>query len=172
MVSASLLAGYSLENAFLAAQKEMRELHGAGGRMQEALEKINKQVGMNQPLEKAFREAAIESQLEEVENFSEILVFTKRGGGDFVEIIRRTVENISEKIRIEEEIQTLIAEKKLEQRVMNVAPLMLIFYLDITSPGYLDVLYGNLPGVLLMTLCLFGYFGAILISERMGRIEV
>ncbi len=40
----------------------------------------------------------------------------------------------------------MIAQKKLEQKVMNVMPLFLLFYLDITSPGYLNVLYHNVLG--------------------------
>lgn len=172
MISASLLAGYALENAFLDAQKELSRLYGPQSRMQAELEKMNRKVGMNQPLEKVFEEFALQCGVEEIENFSEILTFAKRSGGDFIEIIRGTVENIGSKIQIEEEIQTFIAEKKLEQKVMNVTPLFLLVYLELTSPGYLDVLYGNLLGVLVMTVCLVGYGAAILISERMADIEV
>ena len=63
-------------------------------------------------------------------------------------------------------------QKKLEQKVMNVMPLFLLFYLDITSPGYLNVLYHNVLGVIFMTICLLGYIASVLLSERMGRIEV
>ncbi len=45
-----------------------------------------------------------------------MLSFAKRGGGNLVGIIQNTVRNISSKIRIEEEIQTMIAQKKLEQK--------------------------------------------------------
>lgn len=55
---------------------------------------------------------------------------------------------------------------------MNVMPVFLLFYLDIASPGYLDVLYHNILGVIFMTICLLGYLASILLSERMGRIEV
>lgn len=101
-----------------------------------------------------------------------MLSFAKRGGGNLVGIIQNTVRNISSKIRIEEEIQTMIAQKRLEQKVMNVMPVFLLFYLDIASPGYMDVLYHNILGVIFMTICLLGYLASILLSERMGRIEV
>lgn len=172
MIEGNLLAGYALENAFLDAGKEMKELHGEGGLMQTELEIINRKVCMNQPLEVVFEEFAKKSGIEEIENFSEVLSFAKRGGGNLVGIIQNTVRNISSKIRIEEEIQTMIAQKKLEQKVMNVMPLFLLFYLNITSPSYLDVLYHNILGVIFMTICLLGYIASILLSERMGRIEV
>lgn len=172
IIEGNLLAGYALENAFLDAGREMKELHGEGGLMQTELEIINRKVCMNQPLEVVFEEFAKKSGIEEIENFSEVLSFAKRGGGNLVGIIQNTVRNISSKIRIEEEIQTMIAQKKLEQKVMNVMPVFLLFYLDITSPGYLDVLYHNILGVIFMTICLLGYLASILLSERMGRIEV
>lgn len=172
MLAASLLAGYAMENAFADAGKELRILHGEGNIMQRELEQMNRQVEMNQPLERVFAEFAAKYGVEEIINFSEILTFAKRSGGDFVEIIQRTVENIGSKMRIEEEIQTMIAQKKMEQKVMNFMPLFLLVYLDITSPGYLDVLYGNPLGVAIMTICLLGYAAAVWLSERMANIEV
>ena len=172
MIEGNLLAGYALENAFLVAGKEMKELHGEGGLRQTELEIINRKVCMNQPLEIVFEEFAQRCGVEEIQNFSEVLSFAKRSGGNLVGIIQNTVRNISSKIQIEEEIQTMIAQKKLEQKVMNVMPLFLLFYLDITSPGYLNVLYHNVLGVIFMTICLLGYIASVLLSERMGRIEV
>ena len=172
IIEGNLLAGYALENAFLDAGKELKELHGEGGLMQTELEIINRKVCMNQPLEIVFEEFAQRCGVEEIQNFSEVLSFAKRSCGNLVGIIQNTVRNISSKIQIEEEIQTMIAQKKLEQKVMNVMPLFLLFYLDITSPGYLNVLYHNVLGVIFMTICLLGYIASVLLSERMGRIEV
>ena len=70
MIEGNLLAGYALENAFLVAGKEMKELHGEGGLMQTELEIINRKVCMNQPLEVVFEEFAKKSGIEEIENFS------------------------------------------------------------------------------------------------------
>lgn len=69
MIEGNLLAGYALENAFLVAGKEMKELHGEGGLMQTELEIINRKVCMNQPLEVVFEEFAKKSGIEEIENF-------------------------------------------------------------------------------------------------------
>lgn len=172
MISANLLVGYALENAFLDVKKDLEVLYGTESRMCSELEKINRKVSMNQPLERVFEEFAFSCGVQEIEDFSEILSFAKRSGGDLIAIIQGTVENIGNKIRIEEEIQTMIAEKKIEQKVMNVMPMFLLFYLDVMSPGYLDILYHNLAGVLIMTFCLLVYLVAILLSERMAHIEV
>jgi len=172
IVIGNLLAGYALENAFVEAEKELLELYGTKCRMSQELEKINQQVKMNQPVEKAFAKFAKESEVEEIENFSEVLSFAKRSGGNFVKIMKESTEAIENKIAIEEEIQTMIAARKLEQKIMNAVPLFLLIYLDIASYGYLDVLYKNAGGVLLMTICLIGYIAVIILAERMSHIEV
>ena len=48
---------------------------------------------------------------------------------------------------------------------MSMVPGVMILYMQVTSRGFLDVLYHNLPGALVMTGCL----GVYLYSFRMGR---
>ena len=49
--------------------------------------------------------------------------------------------------------------------VMSLVPGAMILYMQLTSRGFLVVLYHNLPGALVMTGCL----GVYLFSFRMGR---
>lgn len=172
IVIGNLLAGYALENAFIEAEKELTELYGTETKMSLELAKINQQVKMNQPIETAFAAFAKESEVEEIENFSEVLSFAKKSGGNFVKIMKASTEAIESRITVEEEIQTMIAARKLEQKVMNAVPIFLLIYLDIASYGYLDVLYKNIGGVLFMTFCLAGYVAAIALAERITHIEV
>jgi tight adherence protein B len=60
----------------------------------------------------------------------------------------------------------------MEQKVMNVIPLFILAYLRISSGDYLDVLYGNLFGVSVMSGCLLVYAAAIVVSERLLAIHV
>ena len=172
LVAGNLLAGYALENAFAEAEKELTELLGEESSMKKELIKINRKIQMNQPIEKVFAEFARQSGVEEIQQFSEVMIFAKRSGGNFVKIIQETARNIGDKIMVEEEIETMIAARKLEQKVMNLVPLFMLAYLDIVSGGYLDVLYGNVGGALLMTVCLAVYGVALLLAERMSHIEV
>ena len=55
---------------------------------------------------------------------------------------------------------------------MSLMPAGIILYMRITSPGFLDVLYHNTAGIVLMTLCLIVYAGAFFWGRRMAGIEV
>ena len=79
---------------------------------------------------------------------------------------------MKDKQETEEEIQILAASKKLEQKIMNVIPVLILAYLKITSGDYLSTLYGNLFGVLFMTGCLAAYGAALVLSDRILDIRV
>ena len=50
-VSGALTAGYSIENAFKEAQKEIHQLYGQTSYMEKELEQMNAKLALNQPLE-------------------------------------------------------------------------------------------------------------------------
>ena len=54
-------------------------------------------------------------------------------------VIKRVIENIVIKESVKEEINVAINDKKLEQRIMTVIPLLLIGYISMASPGFLDI---------------------------------
>ena len=66
----------------------------------------------------------------------------------------------------------MISSKKMEQKIMNMVPFLIIFYIGTTSKGFFDVLYHNVIGVIVMTVCLFFYGTAYLFSKRIVEIEV
>ena len=89
-----------------------------------------------------------------------------------MKIIARTAEIIAEKIRIQEDIMTATAAKRLEQRVMAIIPILIVFYMDITSPGFFDVLYETSAGRIIMTICLIIYAAACCMAKRCLEIRV
>ena len=75
-------------------------------------------------------------------------------------------------ILVSREIEVAISAKRLEQKVMNVIPIVLLAYMKITSAEYMSVLYGNIVGIVFMCFCLVGYVGAIYLAEQILAIKV
>lgn len=171
-VSSSLLAGYSVENAWREAEKELIKLYGVNAILTKEFRQMNAEVKMNQSIEKLLADFAVRSGCEDIESFAEVFGFAKRSGGDFVKIIRTTIARIADKIEVEREIATVIAGKKMEGRIMNVMPLFILAYLNLTSKDFLAVLYGNISGCLIMSAAICVYAAAIKLSERIIDIEV
>ena len=98
--------------------------------------------------------------------FSTILSDAKRGGGNVSQIIRNTAELISDKVETTQEMMTLLQGRRLEQRVMEVMPFAISFYIGVTYPGYFASLYHNITGYIIMTACLAIYLCAYIVGEK------
>ena len=69
-------------------------------------------------------------------------------------------------------INTIISGKKMEQTVMNIMPFGMIIYLRITSPEFIEPLYGNLFGAAVMSVCLVVYAAAFMLGRKITDIKV
>lgn len=166
-VSSALLSGLSIENAWKDAEKEMNELHGKDAYITLELKEMNISIAMNQPIEEGLYRFALRSANEDILNFAEVFRIAKRSGGNFGKIIRSTVVRISDKLETEQEIATVISGKVMEQKVMNVIPVALLGYLNITAADFLSPLYGNLFGCCVMTIAFVAYVMTFLWSRKL-----
>lgn len=89
-----------------------------------------------------------------------------------MKIIARTAEIIGEKIRVQEDIITATASRRMEQKVMSAVPVLIVFYMELTSPGFFDILYTSVAGRIIMTACLLVYLGALYMAKTFMEISV
>lgn len=168
----SLGAGYALEGAFEASKRDLALVYDSNAVIFDELERILTGVKMNVPLEKLLQDFGRRSGIDDIQDFSNVVAAAKKSGGNLIRIIQKTVNCISDKIAVEEEIQTLIAAKKLEKSIMTIMPYGIIFYLRIGNGAFFDVLYHNTLGVLLMTFFLLLIYVADLWASKIMEIPV
>ncbi len=171
-VSASLRSGYSIENAFCEACQDMEVLYGKKGMIVRELRLLTGRLASNETLENILYDFSERSGLEDIMDFTDVFVTAKRSGGDLNAIIRKASDHISGKIEVKREIDTLMSAKKIEQKIMNTVPFLIIFYINYSSPGFLDIMYGSMAGILVMTVCLAVYGVAFLLAQKIVSIEV
>lgn len=162
----NLKAGYSIENAFVDARSDMEALYGAKSIICIQLDKLNKGIKNNIPLEKLLYNMGKECGNSDIQEFAKVFMVAKRSGGNLTEIIERTINVISVKINTEKEIDVLISAKKLEAGIMNIVPFFIILYISLSSPGFFDALYHNPAGYAVMTICTAIYIASFLLSEK------
>lgn len=164
-VSASLRAGYSVENAFLESWSDMCMMFGEESYICRELAWVRRGLVVNITLEELLNDLGRRSQAEEIQEFAEVFAIAKRNGGNIPEIIHSSEEVIRRRAETEEEIRTQMAARKLEQKVMNVMPFGILLYIESSSPGYFDALYHNPTGILIMTGCLTAYLFSCGLSD-------
>lgn len=172
VLNASLQAGFSMENAWREVEKEIRYLYGESSEFYQALREINQRTAHNTPIEKLFMEFAYRCKLEEMIQFAELLEFGKRSGGNWKQIIDVTVNQMMERQEVKQEIEVMVAEKKMEQEIMNLLPLGILGFLQFSAWDYMQVLYHNWFGVIAMSLFLAAYVVAILLSRKILKIRI
>ena len=168
----NLLAGYSLENGVRMSASDLAKLYGKRDPLAAELKDITGQMRFGKPVEQLFLELGTRSGVEDIMNFSEVLVIAKRTGGDMSHILESTWRNICEKIDTRQEIDTVTASRRYEQSIMSFMPAGIILYMRVTFEGFSDKIYGNPAGAILMTFCLILYAGAFAAGRKMCRIEV
>ena len=172
VMASALKAGYSAENAIRETRRDIAPMYSADKRIMKELNRMVRQLDMNMPVGQVLEEFSERVEQEDVENFVNVFAAAKKSGGDSIAMIRKAVRNISEKIDTEKEIQTMLASRKLEFDIMCAVPFVIIFYMKLTFGEFLDVLYGNMAGAAVMTMCLILYIGAYLFGRKLIRIEV
>ncbi len=171
-ISSALEAGYSIENAVKFALNDLKMMYERQAYITLELQRILAMIANHTPIESAIEDFAQRSKLEDIICFSEVFQSAKRSGGDLVYIIKHTSRTISEKIEVSHAIETLITAKKLEVNIMKIMPFIMLGYLTICSDGFLDPLYGNMFGKILMTIVLIVTIGISLIADRIMNIEI
>lgn len=155
-LSSSLAAGRSIENAFLEVVEDLYLLYpDPNTYIIREFDIINRRVENGETIENAILDFSIRSDIDDVQNFSDVFITCKRTGGNLVEVIRRTSDIIGEKISIQQEVSVMLAQKRFESKIMSVAPLGMILLLKYSAGEYLNPMYEwGTAGPIVMTICL------------------
>lgn len=171
-LGAALRAGYALENAIGEVCQDMERQYGREDDLTREFRYMRVQLRNRIPVEKLLEDFGERSQIEDIRNFSRILSAAKGTGGDITGVLEKSAGILEGKIEVKKEIDAAIAARKLEQKIMSGMPAAIIVYMQVTSPGFLDVLYRNPAGIAVMSGCLAAYLAAYQMGRKMVEIEI
>lgn len=172
LVSTGQKAGYSAENAFLSAYQDMRVLYGEDSNICKMLRILRTGRENNVDFSVLWHQMGSEADIPEIQEFASVYEISGKSSGNMASVMEKTAGIIVRKMETEKEIEVLLSARKLEQKIMNSMPFLIMFYINITSPGYFDRLYHSFIGVAVMTLCLVIYLGAYILSRKIAFVEL
>ena len=172
LVLTALQAGYAVENAFREAYRELRGMYDDNSFIVTEFGAIISGLGLNQTAEYLLTDLGERSGAEDIISFAEVFVCARRTGGDLIRIVRNTIFGIQQKQETQQEIDTVLSGKVLEQRMMSVIPLMILFYIRLTSPEFVLPLYHTPAGIIIMAVSLAVYAGAYLWGTKIIQISI
>ena len=172
-LSSAVGSGSSVERAMSAVLDDMeRQYVNPDTYIIQELELIVSKLSMNANIEDLFSDLAERSGIEDIRTFANIFDISKRTGGNMMQIIRQTSDIITQKIETANEIDTLLAEKKMEQKVMTAAPILLLALLTETTGDFMEPLFTTLKGRCVCTLALALVIAGFMWGKKLTDIRI
>lgn len=164
-IRGALEAGLSLENSFRAALKDCSEGYGENAPIAIGIARLIHRVELNISIDDAMREFARELGIKEAVELADIIMVINRTGGNTVRIIQETSDRIIAGLQLRAELETTVAARRLEQRIMTFMPALILIFLRGTAGGLTDPLYMNAGGRIVMT----GAVGLNVLADHLGK---
>lgn len=168
----SLQAGYSLENAFRIALKELESLYQhQRNPMIKQMRRIVQGLELHIAPERLLMDFSSYTGLEEARQFAVVIEIVRSTGGNMVEILKRTMQHLKYKMDIEEEIKILLSGKLFEKNIMLAMPFLVLTYLRLANPEYVECFYTSISGHIVMSVIIAITVFCFFWSERIMDVQ-
>lgn len=132
----ALATGNTMLQSFEIAKKDLRNQYSAEDMIVKEVDEIIKCTTNGITLEEALENFGTRSSDEDIANFSNVISTCKKLGGDFKTVVRRTKGIISDKIAIQNEINTKLTSNQLQMNAMSFMPIVLVGMLKLGSSQF------------------------------------
>lgn len=172
-LSSYVAANIQVIDALEGSLENLKFLYDEGSPFVEELGYMTRSIRDNKENEiRLLKDFAERSHCDDITNFVDVYASCVITGGDMESVLKNTIEIIMDKITIEREIRTMTSQKRFEGNIITAMPLIVILFLNVFSPDYLEPLYTTFSGRLIMTGAVVGLIAAHLMTKVMTDIEV
>lgn len=169
-LSNSLSGGMNFNDAIVNAYGDLESQYSGNAYIVNEVREMINGVQNNIPIEDLLRDFGNRSGNDDISNFAIVFETAYRTGGNIKDIIRRTTDIISEKIMIEEEIQTKITSNKMQMQIMNVIPIFIVLMLRVSSSEF-NAAFASFVGVICMTVGIGFFVAAYVLGQKIMDIK-
>ncbi|ACC98755.1 TadB [Elusimicrobium minutum Pei191] len=166
LLSNSLKAGMDIVQAFEMVSKDMKP-------------PIADEFGLvikNYQLGSSF-EQALEMMEDRVENrllsyMIKAIVLQRQVGGNLTKIFERIVETIREESKLEEKLQAMTAQQRIQSIVVGIMPWLMISVMFLFRPDAMINFYTSGIGLIVLFFCIFWILMGMKMVSKLGEIKV
>jgi len=172
-LASSLSAGKSVELAFRGLPEELLLIYpDSNTDIIREVEYIIRKLDMNGTIESALEDFSNRAHIDDIRSFVDVFHICKRSGGNIVEVIKNTSNIINDKIEIKQEISAMLAERKLEQKVLNALPVFMMILLSACAGDYIKPVFTTLTGRIAASVSIILLVVAYFISKKIMDINL
>ena len=171
-LSASFAGGRHMREALEEALKELESIYSKDEEIVIEIRGMLKKISDGETDISVLEDFADRADLEDVTLFTQVYRACRETGGNIISAMSEASDMVGDKIKIENEIRAITSQKKTEGMIISIMPVIIILFLRMIAPDYVEVLYGNLMGIVLMTGALAATGYAFWLIRRITDIEV
>lgn len=170
-LSTSLSAGKNVHDSFQNIYSDLKMQYGEDAYITYEVKVILKGFDSNIPVEDSLLEFGKRSGIHDIENFANVFATAFRKGGNLKEIIKNTHAIIHDKVKIEMDIEALVASNQLEQNIMIILPVFLVGVIKIMSPDFASN-FATPSGILATTIAIISFVVAYFAGRKILNIKL
>lgn len=162
-LSSSIGAGRQIPEGLVEAEHNLSRMYQGEKPIMREIRYMNYQIkSVNRDENLLLRDLGRRSGLREIQEFAGVYETCRATGANLSAVVAKTVEMLTDRFNAAREKEKEIRGKMNEARIITFMPFLIIVFLKITSPGYLDPVYEMFLGRIIMSLALgiivFSYY--------------
>ena len=169
-LSASFSSGANSNDAFVTMSNDMIQQHGASSYIAKEAAEILNGVNQNVSVSEMLKNFAERSGNEDIENFANVYTIALEKGSNLKTVIRRTHSIISDRIAVNDEIQTKLASNKLQHTVMSIMPIGIVAILRMTNEAMAQSFASPL-GIIVNIIAILAFIGSYILGQKICDIK-
>lgn len=100
------------------------------------------------------------------------IIIQRQVGGNLTVIFSRLVENIREESKLEEKLQAMTAQQKIQSIVVSIMPFVMMLVMFIFNPSQMISFYTSPVGIIIFLFCVFWIAIGMKVLKKLGEVQV
>ena len=164
-LSVSLSSGMNMTESLMSSYKDLNNQYSDDSYISKEVAEMISGVENNVPIETMMQSLGERSDIADIKNFGIVFNICYRVGGNLKDVVSRTNEILSEKMEINEEIQTALSSNRTQFTAMMGIPVVMVLMLRMMSSDF-AASFSTIPGVISMTIALGIFYAAYRVGQN------
>lgn len=173
MASTAIGVGRSMKDAIKESIPGLENIYGVDAILPNELIKAYERMEIGGEKDtKVLAEMATSSGLEDVYDFVTVYSICKTTGASLITALNKAASVIIDKMTIDKEISEIVRRKSEEGAVIFIMPYIVILFLNIFAPDYIDPMYETIAGRIIMTFVIASSIGIYGIIRKIVQVDI
>ncbi len=133
---------------------------------------VVKNYQLGTPFEKALDGLTERVESRMLSYIVKAIIIQRQVGGNLTVIFSRLVENIREESKLEEKLQAMTAQQKIQSIVVSVMPFVMMLVMFIFNPSQMISFYTSPVGICVFVFCIVWISIGMQVLKKMGEVRV